>query len=212
MTDSSTIRVIIVDDHDMVRSGLELLIRGFDDLEMVAQASSAEEAIRLCDTLEPDVVLMDMVMPGMDGITATRSIRSRHPETQVIALTSFKESNMVHSALQAGAIGYLLKNVSVDDLAGAIRLAHAGKPVLAPEATQAIIDSVTHSQGQRYDLTEREIEVLRLMVDGLTNAQIAQRLAISRSTVKAHASNIFLKLGVASRTEAVSLALQQHLI
>ncbi len=212
MTDLSTIRVIIVDDHDMVRSGLELLIGGFEDLEMVAQASSAEEAIALCESLKPDVVLMDMVMPGMDGITATRNIRASYPGTQVIALTSFKDTNMVQSALQAGAIGYLLKNVSVDDLASAIRAAHAGRPVLAPEATQAIIDSVKQTQSQRYDLTEREVEVLGLMVEGLTNAQIAQALAISRSTVKAHASNIFLKLSVASRTEAVSLALQQHLI
>ncbi len=212
MTDLSTIRVIIVDDHDMVRSGLELLIGGFEDLEMVAQASSAEEAIALCESLKPDVVLMDMVMPGMDGITATRNIRASYPGTQVIALTSFKDTNMVQSALQAGAIGYLLKNVSVDDLASAIRSAHAGRPVLAPEATQAIIDSVKQTQSQRYDLTEREVEVLGLMVEGLTNAQIAQALAISRSTVKAHASNIFLKLSVASRTEAVSLALQQHLI
>lgn len=212
MSERDAIRVIIVDDHDMVRSGLELLIRGFDDLEMVAQASSAEEAIQLCDEVQPDVVLMDMLMPGMDGPTATRTIRQKHPHIKVIALTSFKDSNLVQSALQAGAISYLLKNVSVDDLADAIRLAYNGKPVLAPEATQAIIDSVTHLPAQRYDLTEREIEVLRLMVEGLTNAQIAQRLSISRSTVKAHASNIFLKLGAASRTEAVSIALQQHLI
>lgn len=208
----SRIRVMIVDDHDMVRSGLELLISGFEDLDLIGQASNAAEALSLCGEDTPDVVLMDMIMPGMDGVEATRTLRERHPNVQVIALTSFKDKSLVHSALQAGAIGYLLKNVSVDELATAIRTAHAGKPTLAPEATQAIIDSVTNTQVQRYDLTSREIQVLELMVEGLTNAQIAQRLSISRSTVKAHASNIFLKLGVASRTEAVSMALQQDLI
>jgi NarL family two-component system response regulator LiaR len=166
----------------------------------------------MCNRLRPDVVLMDLKMPGMDGAAATRQIREHWPEIQVVALTSFKEEELVERALEAGAIGYLLKNVSADELAEAIRAARVGRPTLAPEAAQALIQSARKPPAPGHDLTERELEVLALMVEGMSNPEIAERLFVSRSTIKFHVSNVLSKLGVASRTEAVSLALKCDLI
>ena len=212
-TSSSTrIRVLVVDDHTMVRRGLATFLKVFDDLELAGEAAGGQAAIELCVKLQPDVVLMDMVMPEMDGATATRLIRSQSPTTQVLALTSFKEEILVQSALQAGAIGYLLKDVSADELAQAIRAAHAGRSTLSPEAAQALVHATAQPNGPGIDLTERELEVLALMVEGLNNTQIAARLTVSPSTVKSHVSNILAKLGVASRTEAVTLALRNHMV
>ncbi len=209
---SDRIRVVIVDDHAVVRSGLGAFLMTVDDLELVGQAASGLEALRLCDELRPDVVLMDLVMPEMDGATATHRIREKHPHIQVVALTSFPEEDLVQSALQAGAISYLLKNISADELADAIRAAHAGRSTLAPEAAQALIHAATRPLPPGYDLTSREVEVLKLMVEGLSNPEIANQLVVSRSTVKFHVSSILAKLGVSSRTEAVALALQSHLV
>jgi NarL family two-component system response regulator LiaR len=206
------IRVLIVDDHALVRSGLRFFLLAFDDLELVGEATSAEQALELCAKMQPDVVLMDLLMGGMNGATATRAIRQRWPQTRVIALTNFQEVEMVRGALQAGATGYLLKNVSAEELADAIRAANAGKPTLAPEATQALIEAATDPPAPQYDLTPREWEVLALMVDGLSNADIGERLVIGLSTVKFHVSNVLSKLGAGSRAEAVSLALQQNLV
>lgn len=213
MTDIKLIRVMLVDDHAVVRSGLSTFLMTCDDMELVGEASSGEHALSLCSQAKPDVVLMDLVMPGMDGATATRLIREKCPEIQVIALTSFKEQELVQGALQAGAIGYLLKDISADELANAIRAAYAGKPTLAPEAAQALIQA-TRLPAEKigFDLTDREREVLTLMVEGLNNNEIADRLVVSHSTAKFHVSSILSKLGAASRTEAVAIALQNNLV
>ncbi len=208
---SQPIRVMLVDDHTMVRRGLATFFKVFDDLELAGEAESGEAAIRLCADVLPDVILMDMVLPEMDGAASTRLIRQRFPQVQVIALTSFKTAELVRNALEAGAIGYLLKDVSADDLVHAIRAAHAGRATLSPEAAQTLVDAANQPPPGP-SLTTRELDVLALMVDGLNNTQIAGKLTVSPSTVKSHVSNILAKLGVASRTEAVTLALRSHLI
>lgn len=207
-----SIRVLIVDDHKVVRGGLKAFLQAYDDLELVGEAKSGEDALRICLDAPPDVVLMDLVMPGMDGPTATRAIRERCPAVQVIALTSFPEEELVDRALQAGAIGYLLKTVEPDELADAIRAAHRGQSTLAPEAAQALIHAHTRPPKPGHDLTERERDVLALLVKGLTNQEIAQQLAVSANTAKFHVSNVLTKLGAASRTEAVALALEHRLV
>ena len=213
MTDTKQIRVMLVDDHAVVRSGLSTFLMVCDDMELVGEAASGEQALKICQQVKPDVVLMDLVMPGMDGATATRQIREKCPQIQVIALTSFKDQELVQGALQAGAIGYLLKDVTADELANAIRSAYAGKPTLAPEAAQALIQATRMSAKKiGFDLTEREREVLALMAQGLNNNQIAEQLVVSVSTAKFHVSSVLSKLGAATRTEAVAMALQNHLV
>ncbi len=212
MTQNPPIRVFIVDDHAVVRSGLATFLAVFDDLELIGEAGSGVEAVRCCQQLRPDVVLMDLVMPGMDGATTIRALLKQCPRIRIIALTSFVEEERVQAALEAGAIGYLLKDISMGELAEAIRSAAAGHPTLAPEAAQALIHVTTHPHAVDYDLTPREHEVLDLMASGLSNPEIAVRLVISRSTVKFHVSSILAKLGVNTRTEAVAFAIQHHLI
>ncbi|HUW95776.1 MAG TPA: response regulator transcription factor [Anaerolineae bacterium] len=212
MSATSPIRVMIVDDHDMVRRGLRAFLMAQQDLELVGEASNGKEALVVCDQAQPHVILMDLVMPEMSGAEAAREIRARCPQVQIIALTSFEDKELVQDALRAGAISYLLKNVSADELADAIRAAHAGRSTLAPEAAQALIETAAQPQGLGDDLTLREREVLALMVEGLTNPQIAERLVVSRSTAKAHVSNILSKLGVSNRAEAIALAFQRRLL
>jgi two-component system, NarL family, response regulator LiaR len=206
------IRVMIVDDYTMVRRGLATFLKAYDDLQLAGEAESGEAAIQLCTEVMPDVILMDMVLPIMDGAATTRSIRRLYPQIQVIALTSFKQGELIKNALEAGAIGYLLKDVSADELARAIRAAHTGRATLSPEAAQALVETTNQPPIPGLDLTDREKEVLALMVEGLNNTQIAGRLTVSPSTIKSHVSNILSKLGVASRTEAVTLALRNHII
>jgi NarL family two-component system response regulator LiaR len=215
MPEVKPIRVMIVDDHALVRSGLGAFLLIYDDLEFVAEAENGEEAIERCEQLQPDVVMMDMVMPGMDGATAARIIRERWPQIQVIALTSFKDQEWVEKALQAGVVGYLLKNVSADKLAEAIRAAHAGQATLAPEATQALVQAARAAHDgptPGHDLTPREREVLALLVKGQTNSRIAEQLYISPATAAAHVSSILSKLGVSNRSEAVALAFRHKLV
>ena len=209
---SQPIRVMLVDDHAMVRRGLATFLKVFDDLQLVGEAESGAAAIELCAQAPPDVILMDMVMPDMNGAAATRAIRRQFPQVQVIALTSFKEGDLVKNALEAGAIGYLLKDISADELVRAIRAAHAGRATLSSEAAQALVEAANQPAAPGHDLTEREREVLALMIEGLNNTQIAGKLSVSPSTIKSHVSNILSKLGVASRTEAVTHALRNRLI
>ncbi len=211
MTEAKPIRVVVVDDHAVVRSGLSTFLRAFDDLELAGEASNGAEAVRLCHALQPDVVLMDLKMPEMDGVTATRQIRQNLPAIQIIALTSFHEPTSVQEALQAGAIGYLMKDVSADELADAIRNAHRGMPTLAPEAAKVLLQASRQTPPPGHDLTPREREVLGLLVQGLNNNEIAEKLAISVSTAKFHVSTILSKLGATSRTEAAALAVKHHL-
>jgi NarL family two-component system response regulator LiaR len=206
------IRVLIVDDHALVRSGLTFFLLAFDDLELVGEAASGKEALELCAQLRPDVILMDLMMPEMNGATATRVVCERWPQMRVIALTNFQDIELVQGALQAGATSYLLKNVLAEDLADAIRSAHAGRSTLAPEATKALIQATTQPSTLGKDLTPREWEVLALLVEGQSNAEIAEQLVIGLSTVKFHVSNILSKLHVTSRAEAVALALQNNLV
>lgn len=206
------IRVMLVDDHAMVRRGLATFLKVFDDLQLAGEAETGEAAIELCAEVLPDVILMDLVLPGIDGASATRTIRQRFPGVQVIVLTSFAEPERIKNALEAGAIGYLLKDVSSDELARAIRAAHGGRATLSPEAAQAMVQTANQSPPPGSDLTEREREVLGLLIEGLNNTQIAGRLSVSPSTIKSHVSSILAKLGVASRTEAVSLALRNRIV
>ncbi len=206
------IRVLVVDDHAMVRRGLAAFMKAKPDLQLVGEAANGGEAITLCERMQPDVVLMDLIMPGMSGAEATRAIRSRWPQVRVIALTSFGDKELVREALGAGALSYLLKNVSAEDLAEAIRAACSGRSTLAAEAVQALVQSAQAEPVAQDELTPREREVLALMVKGLTNPEIAERLVVSRATAKAHVSNVLAKLGVTNRAEAVAVALQRKLV
>jgi NarL family two-component system response regulator LiaR len=202
---------MIVDDHTVVRGGLRFFLLAFGDIELVAEASNGQEALDLCDQHRPDVILMDMFMPGMSGAEATRAIRARYPQIQVIALTSFSEGDLVQQALQAGAIGYLIKDTPVDELAAAIRSAHAGRSTLAPAAAQALVEATARQPDPLDALTDRQKEVLALVVKGLSNVEIAQRLVISQATVRYHVSTILSKLGAANRAEAAALAVKHKL-
>lgn len=212
MGSPQSIRVITVDDHEILRGGIRFLLLAFDDIELVGEAHSGEEALELCEQVQPDVILMDMKMPGMNGVETTKAIRERYPEVQVLVLTSFHDSELVQRAIQAGAVGYLLKGVSMDELAEAVRATHAGRPTLAAEALQALVEAVEKTPKLGDDLSDREREVLALLVQGKSNPEIAKQLLISVPTAKSHVSSILSKLGVANRAEAVSLAIKHHLI
>jgi NarL family two-component system response regulator LiaR len=209
---SDKIKVMIIDDHDIVRQGLIVLLDNFDDFDVVADVGNARLGVDMCVQLQPQVVLMDIVMPAMDGITATKLIHQKCPNTQVIALTSFNDEDNVQQALQAGAISYLMKNVSIDELANAVRKAVQGVSTLSPEATRSLINASTRPPQLGHNLTSRELEVLALMAQGLNNREIGEKLFISSATVKNHVSNILDKLGTTSRTQAVALAVENKIL
>ena len=194
------IRVLVVDDHVMVRKGLVSLLEAYEDLTLAGEAPDGEQAVLLYEHTRPDVVLMDMLMPRMDGIEAIKNIRERYPEARIIALTSFDTDDLVQRSLQAGAIGYLLKNASAEELAKAIRSAHIGRRTLGPEAADALVRNLNRPPEVGSDL------------EGLNNTDISIRMHLSSSTVKFHVSAVLSKLGVANRVEAVTLALRRNLL
>jgi NarL family two-component system response regulator LiaR len=206
------IRVMIVDDHAVVRSGLSAFLSVNHDLELVGEAENGQQAVTRAGLLRPDVILMDIMMPVMDGIAATEAIKRQYPAIQIVALTSFQEDELVQNALRAGAVGYLMKNVTARELSAAIRAAAEGRMTLSSEAAQALVRANQQAQEFTETLTDREREVLKLMVEGLNNAEIAERLVVSLSTVKYHISNILGKLGVDNRVAAVTQALQRKLV
>ena len=212
MAESNRIRVMTVDDHEIMRGGIRFLLLPFDDLELVAEAHCGEEAIRICGEAKPDVVLMDMKMSEMDGIATTRAIKEAHPAVQVLFLTGFHEKNLIQKALQAGAVGYLLKDTSKEDLASAIRAAQAGRTTLSPEAVKDLVSESASQPDIGQDLTDRERDVLVLLTQGLSNKQIAKQLHRSQFTVRHHVSQIISKLGAANRAEAAVIALQNGLV
>ena len=212
MTTSDNIRVIIVDDHTVVRSGLGAVLDTSEGMELVGEAGDGEEAIRICESLQPDVVLMDLQMPKMDGVEATRIIHEKWPQIHIIALTSYKEKEYVEGVLKAGATSYLLKNVSAEELVAAINKVVLDQPSLSPEAAQVLIQTVNEPSQPGTDLTDREREILSFMVEGKSNSEISASIFITQATVKYHVSNILSKLGVTSRTEAVVLAIKNNLV
>jgi NarL family two-component system response regulator LiaR len=212
MNEPQTLRVLIVDDHAMVRTGLSDFVSAFDWMEPVGEAKDGVEAVEFCTTHEVDVVLMDMIMPVMDGSEATRRIMALGKPIKIIILTSFHEQGLVQQALKAGATSYLLKNVSAEELAVAIQAAYRGHSMLSPEATEALIHQYKQTTSINFNLTEREREVLTLLVDGNSNLEISSRLSISIATVKYHITNVFTKLGAKNRVEAVTLALENNLV
>jgi two-component system, NarL family, response regulator LiaR len=209
---AETIRVLIADDHTLVRNGLMMFLDTCADIEVVGQAANGEEAVEACAALKPDVVLMDLLMPESDGIGATRAILHANPKVRIIALTSFKEDERIYTAVKAGIVGYLLKDCTADELASAVRDVYASKTTIPPEYLQAALRVAENLNSRQFQLSEREHDVLLLIVRGFSNRQIAQNLTLGESTIKFHVSNILSKLGVATRAEAVAMAIQQNLV
>ena len=205
------IKVMIVDDHMLVRDGINLLLSTFDDIQVVSVVDSGDKALRLCKQEQPDVILMDMVMPEQDGPESIARILRNFPGIKVIALTSFVEEDLVVRAVQAGAIGYLLKNVSADKLAEAVRSATQGQSTMESMAMQILVEASQKPAQVGDNLTERERQVLALIAEGKTNREIAQQLSLSSGTVRVYVSHVLAKLGVGNRTEAARLALENNL-
>jgi NarL family two-component system response regulator LiaR len=209
---SNPIRIMLVDDHSEIHHALTAFNDVFDDLQLVAHASNGREAVNLVDQVTVDVIIMDVIMPIMNGIEAATIIHERYPQLKILALSSFQDEDDVRGMLKAGAVGYVLKNASVDDLARIIRTAHAGTSVFSPEITETLFHPQPAQPTQNYKLTDRELEVLSYLIKGLNNKEIAYKLTVSVATIKFHVSSIFAKLGVNSRVEAVTLALEKKLV
>lgn len=210
--ESKNIRILIADDHSITRSGIKTLISVYDDLTLVGEAANGAEAITMCDEVSPDVILMDINMPVIDGIEATVKIREKYPNIKIIALTSYVDKKLVKDILKAGAISYIIKNISPDELVKTIRDAYLGKTTFSSEASKVVVEELTNPSQERFNLTGKEHEVLKLLSKGSSNKDIAKELFISSHTVKFHISNILNKLGAVSRTEAVFVATKNNLV
>ena len=212
MSLAKPIRVIVVDDHPIVRHGIKTLLLTFDDISVIGEAGNGEQALALCAETEPDVILMDIIMPGMNGVDATRAVLERFPQVKIIVLTSFPDQDVVQETLETGASGFLLKDTPKEIVGEAIRSAYAGRTILASEATEALIRAKTSPPELGHDLSARELEVLALIVEGLSNDEIAERLVISPNTVRKHVSACISKLEAANRAQAAALAVRHHLV
>jgi len=212
MTEKKIIKVIVVDDHPLVRHGIKTVFEASDDIEMIAEAENGKDAIEICAKFKPDVVIMDMVMPILDGVEATRELVKRFPDIKVIALTSFNDKDLIKKSLKAGAVSFILKNISGAKLVKTIKDVYKGKFVLSSNATKIMLSELREKSDDNIKLTKREKEILTLVVEGLSNKEIAKRLFLSNSTIQFHVSNILSKLGVSKRTEAAYLALKQKLV
>jgi DNA-binding NarL/FixJ family response regulator len=212
MSEQATIKVVIVDDHPVVRNGIMNMLLVFDDIELVGEAEGGLDLLAQLQKTIPDVILMDMVMPGMNGLETTRAVLAQHPEVKIVILTTFPQGDVVREVLEAGAVGFLIKNAEIDTMVDAVRAAHAGQTILAPEAAAALLKTKTRSPELGQNLSKRELEVLALLVEGLSNREIAQRLSISPATVKHHVSACMSKLEATNRAQAAVLAIELQLI
>lgn len=212
MSEQLPIKVLIVDDHPILRHGIKTMLFTFDDIVVVGEAGNGSETLARCDETNPDVILMDVVMPGMNGVDTTRAVLKRYPQVKIIMLTSFPNQDLVQETLEAGAVGFLLKDAPIDTLGDAIRSAHAGHSTLAPEATQALIKNKSRPPKLGHDLSPREREVLTLVVEGLSNEEIAERLVISVNTVRKHVSACMSKLEAANRAQVAAQAVRHQIV
>jgi NarL family two-component system response regulator LiaR len=212
MSEQAPIKVVIVDDHPILRHGIKTMLFTFDDISVVGEAGNGLEALARCQDTKPDVMLMDVVMPGMNGVETTRAVLKQCPQVKIIMLTSFPNQGLVQEALEAGAVGFLLKDAPIDTLGDAIRSAHAGHSTLAPEATQALIQDKSRPPKLGHDLSPREREVLALVVEGLSNEEIADRLVISVNTVRKHVSACMSKLEATNRAQAAAQAVRHQIV
>ena len=213
---SDTISVLLVDDHSMVRQGVRAFLVTQPDITVVGEAGSGEEAVKLTEQTVPDVILMDLIMPNMDGVEATRRVKQVSPRSQVVVLTSYHEDEHIFPALKAGALSYILKDVSAEELATAIRKAAIGEAILHPQVAARVIQELQGRRGEAVnpftELSERELEVLKLIADGKSNAEMAAQLVLSEKTIKGHVSNILSKLQLADRTQAAVYAWRQGVV
>lgn len=212
MAEKKVIRVIIADDHPLVRHGIKTVFEAYDDIELVAEAENGKEAIEICEQYKPDIVIMDMIMPILDGAEATSQLIKKFPDIKVIALTSFNDKDLIKKSLKAGAISFILKNISGSKLVKTIKDVYKGKYELSPQATKILLSELREKTDDNISLTKREKEILTYIVEGLSNKEIAKRMFLSNSTIQFHVSNVLSKLGVSKRTEAAYLALKQKLV